>query len=78
MMKVKVYTNPECPYSDKIKRHLAKKKIEFEEISLFKNEKARFEVIDKTGQLCTPVLEIDSEVVMGFDEQTIKSALEKA
>ncbi|MFH1682529.1 MAG: glutaredoxin domain-containing protein [Candidatus Woesearchaeota archaeon] len=76
-MKVKIYTNPHCPYSEKAKKYLTKKKLEFEEISLFKDEKARFEVINKTGQLCTPVFEINDEIVLGFDELAVKTALEK-
>ena len=35
----------------------------------------RREMIDKTGQMGVPVIDIGSEVIVGFDEDRIKSAL---
>lgn len=35
----------------------------------------RREMIDKTGQMGVPVIDIGSEVIVGFDEAHIKSAL---
>jgi glutaredoxin len=32
-------------------------------------------MIDKTGQMGVPVIEIDSKVVVGFDEPKIREAL---
>ena len=35
----------------------------------------RKEMIDKTGQMGVPVIDIDGEVVVGFDEAKIKATL---
>jgi glutaredoxin len=35
----------------------------------------RREMIDKTGQMGVPVIDIGSEVIVGFDEAHIRSAL---
>jgi glutaredoxin len=38
----------------------------------------RKEMIDKTGQMGVPVIDIDGEIVVGFDEPKLRSALEIA
>jgi len=76
-MKIKIYTNPHCPYSEEAKKFFKKKKIEFEEISLFKNEAVRLEIIEKSGQMATPVIEFGDKLIVGFSENQIKELLQK-
>lgn len=76
-MEIKIYTSPNCPHSDNAKKFFKKKKIRFEEISFVKNEPARLEVIEATGQMATPVIRIDKEVVVGFDESALKTILKE-
>lgn len=71
-VEIKIYTVPSCTFSDKAKKFFKKKKIKFEEITLVKNEKARLEIIEKSGQMVTPIIEIDGEIVVGFDEERVK------
>jgi glutaredoxin len=35
----------------------------------------RREMIDKTGQMGVPVIDVGSEVIVGFDEMRIRTAL---
>lgn len=70
-MKIKIYTNPNCPFCNNAKKFFKQKKIPFEEISLLKNEEARLAVIEKTGQMVTPVIEIDEEIIIGFEEEKL-------
>ncbi len=76
-MEIKIYTQPDCPWSEKAKLFFKKKKIPFEEISLFKNEKARLEIIEKSGQMATPIIEINEEIIVGFDEPALKKVLKE-
>ena len=75
MAKVKVYTTPICPYCVALKEFLKENKIEFEEIDVSQDEMAAKEMIEKTGQMGVPVLEIDGEFVVGFDKEKIKKLL---
>jgi glutaredoxin-like YruB-family protein len=75
MKKVKIYTAPGCPFCVLAKEYLKEKEIEFEEIDVSKDERGIKEVIEKTGQLGVPVLEIDSEIVIGFDKERIDQIL---
>ena len=76
-MKIEIYTLPHCPYSNKAKKFLKKKKLKFEEITLFKEEENRLKVIELTGQMATPVIVIDDEVIVGFDEVNLKKILKE-
>jgi glutaredoxin len=50
--------------------------VEFEEIDISKNEKAAEEMIEKSGQMGVPVIEIDGKIIVGFDLPAIKEALD--
>ena len=68
---VKVYTTPACSYCLTLKMFLKERNIEFEEIDLSQDEKTKEEIIQKTGQIGAPVIEINGEYVVGFDKEKI-------
>jgi glutaredoxin-like YruB-family protein len=75
MPKVKIYTTPTCPFCLMTKEYLKEKGIEFEEIDVSKDENAAMEMIKKSGQMGVPVIEIDNEIVIGFDKEKIDQIL---
>jgi len=68
---VKVYTTPACPYCFTLKEFLKEHNIKFEEINVSKNKKVREEMIKKSGRLEAPILEINGEIVIGFNKEKI-------
>ena len=68
---VKVYVSPACPYCYTLKEFLKEKGIEFEEVDVSKDEKAKEEMIRKSGKLEAPIVEIDGQIVVGFDKEKI-------
>ncbi len=70
-MVVKLFTTPACVYCFTLKEFLKEKNIEFEEIDVSKDEKLKEEIIEKSGQMGVPVLEIDGQMVAGFDKKKI-------
>ncbi len=75
MPKVKLYSTPTCVYCVTLKKFLEEKGIEFEEIDISENKEAAEEMIEKTGQMGVPVVEIDDQVIVGFDRDKISEAL---
>ena len=75
MKKVKIYTTPACPFCVMAKEYLKEKGIEFEEIDVSKNEMAAKEMVEKSGQMGVPVIEIDGKIVIGFDKEKIDEIL---
>jgi len=72
---VKLFITPSCPYCYTLKEFLKEHNVEFEEIDVSQNEKAREEIIEKTGKMEVPVIEIDGEIVAGFDKEKIVKLL---
>ena len=73
--KVRVFTTPMCPFCHALKEFLKERNIEFEEIDVSQDEKARDEIIKKTGRLEAPIIEIDGQIVVGFDKEKISQLL---
>lgn len=72
---VKVYSTPSCHYCVEVKQFLRENNVEFEEIDVSTDQSAAEEMTQKSGQLGAPVLDIDGEIIVGFDQEKIKSAL---
>lgn len=72
---VKIYSTPTCVYCKTLKEYLKKHKIEFADIDVSKNEKDLQEMIKSSGQMGVPVVDIDGEVIVGFDKQKIDELL---
>ncbi|MBI4441653.1 glutaredoxin family protein [Candidatus Woesearchaeota archaeon] len=72
---VKVYSTPTCVYCQKAKAFLKENKIDYEEINVAEDEEAREAMIEKTGQMGVPVIEIGDTIIVGFDKEAMKKAL---
>ena len=75
MIKVIIYTTPTCVYCKLAKEFFQKNKIEYEEKNVVTDTEARGEMIKKSGQLGVPVIEIGEQIIVGFDQSAIRSAL---
>jgi len=73
--KVRVYSTPTCPYCQRAKQFLKDNKIEFEDFDVSENQEKAQEMIDKTGQMGVPVIDIDGEIIVGFDKDAISKNL---
>jgi glutaredoxin 3 len=72
---VKVYSTPSCPFCTMAKNFLKEHKIKFEDINVSTDRDAAREMIEKSGQMGVPVIEIDGKMVVGFDKEKIKKLL---
>jgi len=71
MPKVKVYSTPSCFYCVSLKKFLEEYSIEFVEIDVSKDRQAAEEMVKKSGQMGVPVIDIDGEIIIGFDREKI-------
>lgn len=72
---IRVFSTPGCPYCVTLKEFLKQNNIEFEDIDVSKDEKAIEEMVEKSGQMGVPVIDIDGEIVVGFDKPKISKLL---
>jgi len=75
MPEVKIYSTPSCPWCIRAKQFLKDHNIVFTDIDVSGDEKAAEEMVDKSGQMGVPVLDIGGKIIVGFDEEEIKRAL---
>jgi len=74
--KVKVYSTNTCPWCDRVKEFLKQHNIEFEEINVGEDQEKAKEMVEKSGQMGVPVIEIDDEIIIGFNEPRIRELLD--
>jgi glutaredoxin 3 len=73
--KVKVYSTPTCPYCKMAKVFFSEKGVDFEDIDVSSNQDAAKEMIEKSGQMGVPVIELNGKIIVGFDKDAIEAEL---
>lgn len=74
---IKVYSTESCPWCVKAKQYLKAKNVAFEDLNVQSDMIAREEMVKKSKQMGVPVLDINGDVIVGFDKAAIDSALLK-
>ena len=72
---VKIYSTPTCVYCKTLKGYFKKHIIDFEDIDISKDEKQLQKMIKDSGQMTVPVVDIDGEIIIGFDKEKIDRLL---
>ena len=72
---VKVYSTPTCPFCVRTKQFLKENNIDFEDIDVSANQEKVQEMVQKSGQMSVPILDIEGEIIVGFDKEKISKAL---
>lgn len=75
MPNVTIYSAPWCVYCKMAKAYMDENKVAYKEIDVSVDEAGKDDMIKKTGQLGIPVIEVDSQIMIGFDKQALKKAL---
>jgi len=73
--KIIIYSTPTCPYCKKAKAYLQEKGIEYTDVDVSQNETAQKEMMEKSGTMSVPVIDIGGRVITGFDKDKIDEAL---
>ena len=77
MATIKIYSLPTWPHCHHAKEFLSQKNLEFSEFNVAEDKAARDEMIALTNQRGVPVILIDDQILVGFDQQKIEDALSK-
>ncbi|MDD5318665.1 MAG: glutaredoxin family protein [Candidatus Pacebacteria bacterium] len=71
MKKITIYSTPTCTYCKMAKELLTEKGIPFESVDVQADIARRKEMIEKSGQMGVPVIDIDGEIMVGFDRDQL-------
>ncbi|MDP2912882.1 MAG: glutaredoxin domain-containing protein [Candidatus Omnitrophota bacterium] len=73
--KVIVYSTPTCPFCIRVKQFLKESGIPFEDIDISQDQEKAEEIIKRSGQMGVPIIDIDGQLIVGFDKEKIKEVL---
>ncbi len=75
MANVIVYSTPSCPYCHMAREYLKANSIPFSDVDVAADQKALDDMVAKSGQIGVPVLDINGQIIVGFDKPRIARAL---
>lgn len=75
MHKVIIYTTPSCVYCKMTKEFFVKNNVQYEELNVATDQKAREDMLEKSQQLGVPVIDVDGTIIIGFDKKNLEMAL---
>jgi len=73
--KIRVFSTPTCPYCVTLKEFLREKGFEFEDIDVSQDQKSLDEMVKKSGQMGVPVVDINGQIIVGFNREKIDKLL---
>ena len=75
MKKVIIYSTATWPWCTKVKDYLDSKSVSSEVHNVSEDRDKAMEMIEKSGQQGVPVLDIEGDIVVGFDQDKIDKLL---
>ncbi|OIO80688.1 NrdH-redoxin [Candidatus Pacearchaeota archaeon CG1_02_32_132] len=74
-MKIIIYGTDSCPWCHKAREFMKEHKVKFTDKNVGEDQKAAQEMIKKSGQQGVPVIDVNGEIIVGFDEDKLRSLL---
>ncbi len=74
-MSVTIYSTPTCGYCHMAKEYFKSRDVKYEEHDVSVDREAAQEMVNKSGQMGVPVIEINGKIIVGFDRPNIDHAL---
>jgi glutaredoxin-like YruB-family protein len=75
--KVVVYSTPNCPICHRAKEYLNKSGISYQDINVAADKTAVQDMIKKSGQIGVPVILVDEQVMVGYNQAKLIEMLAK-
>lgn len=75
MKNVTIYSTPSCHFCHLAKDFFTANGIVYKEHNVASDLEKRKEMVEKSGQMGVPVIEIDNEITVGFNKPQLAKAL---
>ncbi len=72
---VTIYSTPTCAYCKMTKEFFKEHNVAYSEKNVAEDAGARNEMIQKSGQMGVPVIDIDGQLVVGFQKEKLSDLL---
>lgn len=74
-MTIKIYSTPSCTYCTAAKEFFKEHNVAFTEVDVASNLEERKNMIQISGQMGVPVIEIDDSVIVGFNQELLEKKI---
>jgi glutaredoxin 3 len=74
---IKIYSTSWCPSCIKAKKFFNMKGWDYTEINVADAKEEREEVFKVSGQRTVPVIDVNGEIIVGFDQKAVEAAVRK-
>lgn len=71
MTRVVLYSTPTCAHCHWARDFFQENAISYQEVDVSRDDKAREEMINRSRQMEVPVIEVNGEMIVGFDEVVV-------
>jgi glutaredoxin-like YruB-family protein len=68
---IQIYSTPTCGFCKQAKEFLTEKNIPFTEYNVAADAERRNELVEKSGQMGVPVIDVDGQILIGYDRATL-------
>lgn len=75
MKDVTIYSTPWCHFCAAAKEYFSQNNVKYTEIDVSKDQTKAQEMVEKSGQMGVPVIEIGGKIIVGFNKPEIEKAL---
>ena len=72
---IQIYTTNTCIWCKRAKEYFTQKKIKFTEHRVDTDEVKLKEMVEKSGQMGVPVIDVNGTLIVGFDQSAIEEAM---
>ena len=76
-MSVKIYSTPSCVYCNMAKDYFRKNQINFTDYNVANDIAKAEEMTRKSGQMGVPVIDINGQIIVGFNRDAVDKALHR-
>ncbi len=76
MPNVIIYSTPTCHFCHLAKEFFAAHGVKYTDKNAATDIEARKEAVQKSGQMGVPVIDVDGNIIVGFDEEELRRLLQ--
>jgi glutaredoxin 3 len=74
-MSVQIYTTPACKWCKMLKEYLDKNNVSYQNFDVSRDKYSALEMIKLSGQSAVPVIDINNNIIVGFDKEQLDKLL---
>ena len=76
-MSVVIYTTPTCGFCHQAKMYFNRRHVRYIEIDVSRDQQAAIDMVQLSGQQGVPVIVVDGQVVLGFNQPAVEQLLQQ-